>query len=494
MTRKSWCKHPPATRAPREDSGVSTVLGAVLMFGLFVITLVTVQVQFVPVWQHEREAGLMHDVMTQVGALKSGMDRQVGNQTNVPVTQAIPLKAPGGLGFFREKDLAGQLSFAPAAAGAGLSLSANQLMIQSQNGVNLYGLSEQWTTISGGTIGSVTAVRHLRIRVIDPACVASTTCQDPSTVSLAMTDANGNCAGRIDIVDSVAGSDRTIQARIFGPRSTPAATCAPQPITIHDTDAKKQTNPPYYYLDAFDPELQFRAVLAAAVYPLSLTFTTVGIQGDYTMVYDSLSGGSGVGGSGQLVQPYARTNPSGHIEVRKLNNRYPGQTYTLEYGAVILEQADGCGMVMPPQFSISSSTTQTSLAWSVPTLAGAGNSIQGAGTATVTSTPGERSFLLASAPRLNFTLTTEHAYQWAQFWDQTLSAAGLTGNVALAGTACEPGTSTCSTAALQYTICMSPTRATLNLYGPTTAPASTLHDIFLSFQQEPLAIELKATG
>lgn len=478
----------------QDETAVSNVLGAILVFGLFVVTLVSIQTEFAPVWQKQRESDLMQDVLRQMGTLKSGLDRQVGNQTNVPVSHTLPLQGTQGFAILQEDSLPGTLAFLPSAPGTGVTLTSPQLTMLSADGLNLYGLAEQWTTITGGTIAGVTRIAHLRLRLVDPACVSNNNCNDPAIAALTMTDANGKCAGRIVIVDSVAGSDRTVEAQIYGPRSPPAGTCPDTPLTIQDTDAKKQTNPPYYYLDAFDPEFQFRAVLAAATYPVSITMTTSGgIAADYTIVYDSVSGGSSQGGAGPVIPNYSSLTPSGSLTLQKMNQRYPSQTYTLEHGAIIIDQADGCGMVVPPSFSVSTSSTQTRVGWSIPGMTGSPNRMTGADAATVISFPGARRIVEALAPQLTFTLRTDHPYQWATFWDQELKQAGLTGNTAIAGTSCDPGTTNCS-AGLQYSICMTPTTATLTLYGPTSSPSSTLNDLHLTFQAEPLTIELQATG
>ena len=464
----------------RRDEGVSTVLGAVLVFALFIITLVTIQTQFVPVWQKQRESGLMDNVAQQFGALKAGLDQQVGNVTLVPVSTAMPLKADEGFAFFSQASLPGTVTFSPAATGQGIAVSSSQLTIQQQNGFDLWGLSETWTTATG-SIAGITDIEHLRLRVVDPENQAG------GDMSFTLTDANGKCAGKLQIAIFTSGSDRTIEDRVFGPQSPLAATCSATPITIRDTDAKKQTSPAYYYLDAFDRDLQFTAVLAAATYPVTAALVQNTLSGDYTMVYDSLTGGQHVGGTGLVVPNYAKTTAAGTLKVTKTNQQFPEQTYTLEYGALILDQPDGSAMVVAPQFQATATAVQTAIGWSVPALVGSPNAITGSSSATITSTPGARTFLTALAPRLTFTINTVHPALWSSFWDAQLVAAGLTGNVAAAGAACTGAT-------VQYSICTTASTATLNVFGPTAAPASTANDLFLNFQSADLGVTLLATG
>lgn len=470
----------------RDDEGVSTVLGAILMFALLVITLITVQVKFVPVWDKQREQDTMLEVSKQVNILKADLDRLAANQTASGTANQITLSKAQGFTFFQTSNPAvASLTFTPASSGQGLALSSNQLTIMQANGVQLYGLGEEWTAISATTpISSIVNIEHLRLRLVDP--------EDTNSGLLTLTlTSGGNCAGRLQIQVFVeAGSDRTIEDRVYGPTSPPSASCNATPITIRDTDAKKQTDPPFYYLDAFDPELHFASVLAAAAYPVTATLTQSVVVGDYTMVYDIASGGgtTRVGGSGLVIPNYSATFPTGTLSVAHPNQRAVPQTYTMEYGAVILQQSDGAVMTVPPAFTVSTGATQASIAWSFPSLVGANAAINSPGGGTVLgSPPSSRTAYQAFAPRLGFTISTAQPALWVDFWTQTLQAAGFMGSVATQGAAC-------TTATVQFSICSTATSATLNVYGPTATPGSTANDLYFTFQQAAVPIALRPSG
>lgn len=461
----------------RDDAGVSTVLGAVLVLGLFVITLVAVQTQYVPVWDKQREQDLALLLGNQVGTLKADLDRLAGNKTSIPLSDPISLKPQQGFTFLQGSGLAGTVAFTPG-TGTGFQVASNQLTLQQSGGVTLYGLSEDWTSLlPGQTITDVTNILHLRLRVNDPT-------DTDGSMTFTIRTPGGLCQGQLTIlVQTLVGSDRDVQASVYGPATPLAASCNPTAITQRNSDAKKQTAPAFYYIDALDFDLKFAPVLAVASYPATLTLTTTGtfpttpVSSSASIVYDQ-TGGVRVGGGGLVIPNYSSSAAAGALKVVRNNQQVPSQTYTLEYGAVFLEQPDGAAMVVPPLFSVASSATQTAVSWSVPTLQGSTSAITGPHSATLLGIPtGQRLFLDAAAPSLTFTLETTHGALWQSFWDTSLRAVGL------------------STAAGHYTLPPpTATSATLVLYGPTTAPASLTNDLKLTLQQSSISIDLRPAG
>ncbi len=487
------------------EAGVSTVLGAILMFGLLVVTLVMIQTQFVPVWDKQREEDTMLDVSKQVNTLKSDLDRLAGNQSATPISNHVSLAKPQGFTFFQgSSNQLGTLSFAPPVAGSGMTVSSNQLTVQNQNGRQFFGIAEEWEGVGPGvTIPAIDSIVHMRLRLVDPSCegYAGHSCPDPSTMTIVMTDRNGMCAGKIVLIDTEqSGSDNNIEAKIYRANNPIATTCddsldtlRPNPITLMNWNQKKQLNPPFFYVDAFDPTLHFDSVLAAAAYPLSVVMTLApgGVQGDYTIVYDTTSGGGStrVGGGGLVIPNYSATFPLGTLSVQQPNSRAPTQNYYMEYGAVFLEQpGQGAAMVVPPLFTASTTTTQTSVQWSFPALSGNANQVTAAGGGIVLASPtGQHTTYEASAPSLVFAITTSYPALWASYWQGTMELAGMTGDV-------EAVDVPCSTGGVQYSICSTATTATLTLYGPVTAGASTADDLFFRFNEGGVAIQLRPAG
>jgi hypothetical protein len=474
----------------RDERAVSSVLGAILMFGLLVLTLVLVQTRFVPVWEKQREEDGMMLLAGQAAAIKSDLDRLASNQTSVPLSDPVTLLPQQGFTFFTTKTLPGTATFAPAAAGTGFSLVSNPLTILQQGGTPLYALNEDWTTfLVGQSKTNVQDIVHLRLRINDPT-------DADGSLTLTMTNAAGSiCYGRLEIlVQTLIGSDRNVQISVFGATAPPSASCNATPITIHNEDAKKQTAPAFTYVDAFDPELQFGPVMAAATYPLTVSLAGSGtlpntpVPSSATIVYDDASG-TRVGASG-IPTNYNTVFPSGTLSVGRTNNQFPAQTYTVEYGAVILDQPDGSAMAVPPAFHIASSQRQTGLDWSFAALSGSSNSVTGGRSATTVFTPtGARTALEAVAPQIAFTLSTTHGALWKSYWDQTLQLAGLT-----------PGSYTPVAPCLvltpgpQYRVDVTATSATLTVFGPCPAAGDTTNDLSLTFQQAAVNVVLRPSG
>jgi hypothetical protein len=468
-----------------DDKGVSAVLGAVLMFGLFVATLAMVQVQFVPVWAKEKEAALATNLANELAQINADMGRQVGNASAAAMTDPLTLGSEG-FSFFSQAAQPATVQFAPTAGG--LSIASNQITIQEQQGVDLSVLGEEWRTVGATTsVTSVQDIEHLRIRI-----VSDTGEKKPFSrgdyVNLEITDADGAYAGayrgyihnaKDDLLVRITKADRTdIYDQPFI-----------SDIITKDFDA--------VWLDTLDVSIPFEPILTAAKAPYSLTLTSffakalpAAVHADFSIVYDQVVGGTTqrVGGQGVVIPNYVRAGPGGALSVALPNQQLPEQTYTLEYGALLLDQPDGSAMVVPPTFDVVAGVTQVRIAWSLPGLGGQANSISGSDKASVTLAPAGSSLSLgALAPRLTFAIATTHPGLWASFWDGKLAMAGLSGNVTAQG-------APCSTALHHYTICTTATTATLNIYGPTRDPASTANDLFLSYRVTDVNVHLKSSG
>ena len=466
----------PSGRSQRmraDEKGVSAVLGAVLMFGLLVAALAMIQVQFVPVWQAQKEANLSTTVSNQLAQLNADMGRQVGNASAAGISDPLTLAAPG-FTFFSGNTDPGTVSFTPVADG--ITVSSNQLTIQQQGDVQYYGLGETWTPIAGGTITDIDNVLHLRLRIdMGPAY------DDGDTATLTITDADGDFAGKAVVTFLEFPSEDALEVRTYNAANNELSS---------DAEAYfQQAAFNFIYFDLLDSTLLFRDVIAASEPPFSITVSDVGLLADYTIVYDtSQGGGSRVGGGGIVVDDYERSSPGGYLRVTRPNRELPQQTYTLEYGAILLDQADGSAMVVPPPFDVSVSGTQVLVTWSVPGPSGQANAISGSSQVNVNLSPvGTGNSVSGVAPRLTFTLVTEHPSLWAAFWDGRMVDASLTGNVAVQG-------APCSAAQFHYTVCTTSGTATLNVYGSDMDPNSTLDDLFLTFKETDVNVELRASG
>jgi hypothetical protein len=80
------------------QSAVSNVVGGILFFALVVTLFIVIRVNFVPVWEAEREADHMETVQGQFAQIKADVDRMVANRTQAGVSDPITLSRTTGSG------------------------------------------------------------------------------------------------------------------------------------------------------------------------------------------------------------------------------------------------------------------------------------------------------------------------------------------------------------------------------------------------------------
>lgn len=450
-----------------DERAVSNVLGAILIFGLLVLTLVMIQVRFVPVWDRDKEAAHMQLVGNQLGQIKSDLDRLADNRTQVPLSDPLNLKASsGGFRFFSSHRLPSTLELAPAGAGQGLRLSTSQANVLSLNGQQVFAGSESWTqVVAGNTLDSVGTVQNLRLRITNPASWST-----GDSVNLVVTNATGAYAGKIVVTNFDHGDSYSLRFETFA-RSSPTI-----PVTITEDTFDKKSPPTYQYVDLLRQDLQFRQVLALSTAPLTVTLNRNNLNVDYTAAYTVVNAGGGstqVGGGGVLIPGFSRSLSSGILRIQSNNQHFIDQTYTVEHGAVILSQPDGASMYIPPTFEARLIAGVTDLRWVLPAIQGSGMTLSGPATATLAMTPGTPQSFLATMPRLDVTLTTAHGAVWAQYWSNVLQAAGL-----------QFGT--------QFTVASNTTSATLTILGIQAQPSSTVDDVVVTFLASQLTITPRA--
>ncbi|MHB8634352.1 MAG: hypothetical protein ACYDBQ_10400 [Thermoplasmatota archaeon] len=465
----------------RDELGVSSVLSAILMFGLFAVVMVRVQAAYVPQWDLERESTFMTAAGNQMATIEKDLTR-IGLGSPTPVADAVTLSAPSGLTWFAGPSPPASLSFLPS-SGQAFSLTSPNLNVATVNGAPLYVLGESWSAVgSGAAANQIADVAHLRLRLDNPTA-------NPGTLAFMVRDANGKCAGALNITASVqAGASFDILTQVYGPTTPPSAVCpgspAGTPLTQEDTDWKKQLVPAFFFVDLAEPALQFSPLFANAVTPTSFTLSQSGIQAEYTAVYDTVSSGgtTRVGAGGISIPNYSLTLPAGVLRFSKVNNRFPSQNYSFEYGAMILEQPEGAVMASPPPLTIFSTSTLSVLSWG---YAGAtGPSATRIGTpATVHLTPGAVHTVIGSAHAITIGLTTSHAALWQSYLASKMAAAGVqSGSPGLLCLilACPPS----------YTLSTTGNTVTLSLVGSTALLDNSSPHVQLTLQEADVAVAI----
>lgn len=472
MTRatKPWIR-PPGPGRP-DDVAVSNVIGAIMVFGLMVMTLVTIEVRFVPVWDREKEAGLMQQVSNQFGIAKSDMDRLADNRSFVPVTTPVTLGVEGGFDFFSNPTVPAALAYTTSPAGTGFSASSPQLRILERNGQPVFAGAEDWIQIVSGTsVTDVGGIAHLRLRIASPESYST-----GHSTTFNVLDSSNAFHGAIRVTNIDHGSTYTYEFRTF------AASSQTTPVSIIQENFDKKNPPAYLYFDLLRDTYQFNDVLAQAPRPFVVNLERNGMQSEYTMAYDVVAPDGGVtqvGGGGVVVPNFQSALPGGSVTLASRNQQFVRQTYVLEYGAVIVAQPDGSVMRAAPQFTSRLTAGQLRLDWVVPSLAGSSSSLSGPTQAGITVAPGAQGLdLVATGAQLTFTLATNYGAVWAQYFTTELQRAGLTSAGA------QP----------QFTVSSTATSVTLQVFGVQSSPSSTVDDIFVKVRAKALPTFVHAGG
>ena len=73
------------------NEGVVGIVVAVLIIGLFVIIITTIQTVYVPLWMEQKEAEHMEDIANQFSMLKYAIDTQLVTEKPIPISTSIKL-------------------------------------------------------------------------------------------------------------------------------------------------------------------------------------------------------------------------------------------------------------------------------------------------------------------------------------------------------------------------------------------------------------------
>lgn len=447
----------------RDDAAVSSVIGAILVTGLLVISLITVRTVYVPVWKEQAERAEMDLVATQLGQIKADLDRHVGNR-NASAVAATLLLGQQRTGLFMDQGLPNQVSFEPG--GKGVGIHANRMRILVQNGSATASVNESWEDVPGSdTITNVSRVHHLRLRID---CVGG--CESTGdNIVISITDADGNFAGDFRVQQTSDPPDNFLNIRT---RDADGDVLVDQPTAFFGT-----TSVSPFWVWANDPTWRFDQVLAAAKKPMTLTVTENGLEGDIAITYTEEDADGNqvlVGGGGPVEEPFRRAFPGGALTYRSLNSQFVNQDWVLENGALVLDQSGSAVLRVPPHMQGALVGNRTSLTFLLPSLQGAATATAGQGSVSVTTTAGSRFDVQGEVPRFSVNVTTDYPALWARHWNDTMEAAGLS-----------------DVAPSHFNVTTGSTWANVTVFGTTTDPASTDYDITVTFRRTAVHMAIR---
>lgn len=462
---------PVRTRFRDDDEGVSVVLGAILIAGLLVTVLATVQLNHVPVWVEQAEAEHAESLVGQLAAMKGEVDRQTGNRSAIPVTHPFTMqrdrvnlldsgRLPARMTFESEGTTAASLSaLGPVVTSTDFTIKSNKMLIIERNGQAVASTDEDaWEEI--GATDSVTNISEtfsLRLRID-----SVSNDHDGDWLEIRCTDADGGGCGifRVYVVEHPSGYDVNVRV-----------TDAAGNVLYDQGDAYFLQDPRSpYWVDTFANEYRWEPLLQKAKVPYRLDMVESGLTGDFLISYsEAIVTDDGtesllVASAGELQDDFSDTiDGGGRFIVDTRYSHHPQQRFVYENGAVILDQLDGEVMKIAPHFSARLVGDILTLDITSPVLDGDDRTVQGADTITVQTDTQRASSLLAFAPRFSVNYTTAYPTVWTDHWSERLDAAGL--SIGLG----------------EYAVSSGANWANVTVYGKTTAVASEEYDLLVGF-------------
>ncbi len=448
-------RHARSRSLRTDDSGVAIVVGAVLLVGLLVASLATVNQLYVPKWEEDKEAAHMQEVMSQFAALKAVLDQQASNRTAGTVANPISLGTQSS-GFFSLPDVADSLRFKKGTTSVEVE-SPNLLVLQA-DGTSTSGSQEEWEGVEENTtVEDVEEIRSFRLR-IDCIGVLPSGCanDDGDSITVEVREAGGSFAGDFRVMVKDYPSGYTVNFRV---RNADGTVVYDQGESYFNQDEQEP-----YWVNLLQDDFRFDRVLDSAETPFNVSLVESGLTGEYSLTYvQKTEDGDSVlvGGGGDAIANYTRTFNGGRLMYESSNRHFPDQTLILENGGLILTQSGRSVFRVSPDFSVNLVGNRTDLRLTVPVTTGPESGLSGSRTYTVETTPQITRSLQGQTARYYVNITTEYADVWADMWEEELRGAGL-----------DPA---------WYDVTVTPTQAQLMLEGSSTEPG--YRDITVRFGQ-----------
>ncbi len=435
------------------------MLGAVLLIAIGITFLATVQIEYKPRWDEDRESRHFDGVLTQFSDLKAETEKQAVNRSLAPVASPMNLVPPKGSGFFGETLATGSLAF--RASTITTTSFAPTLTVIEKNGRTLGLLNEQWVSSGGSSVvEGIDRIDSLRLRFTGPN-VDKLEFKKNAYAELEVTDADGNFAGsfRTYIPDKdkhdmwvkvVTATGEILIDQEYAP----------------DLKYKEHNK---FWVDALDPSWPFHQLLQAtkAPYSFELTYDFPELDPnkwpavEYSVAYikQTQSGDEvyvGGGGSASIITNYQNVRTGGRLSYNIEYQQYPTSEIVLENGALIVSQAEGASMVLEPHFQIERSGTETLLNIVSPIYKGSSDDLGGRKSASIVTAGRTSDQIFGLTPEFRYTIETDYPDIWVDFLDNQFKGAGMT----------SPD---------QYIIVKLPGAVQVNVYG--TSNSATVNDV-----------------
>jgi hypothetical protein len=403
----------------RDDTrGVSVMVGALLLVGIFVATMVTIRVAYVPVWEEDREASTSRMVERELGILKAELEHLTMAGDGLPSVHQVTLSRPSESAF--------RLPMIPSTieyidGNRVFRVSAPEFTVHHDNKTDHTRLNETYDTVGAGgaTLFDIYELIHLRVRIDE---VRSGAAYNNSHAQVQVFDKAGDAAGRIMVRIDDSGPGFRVIYETFDRWDTLVHT---RSIGYMDGQILSP-----YFIDIEDPALRFNEILKATPGPYRLETTHTFPVGSVTQAFSYKQfgiGGEIVRASGGKTETGYHWESFGGTLLYDAQNRYFVENgWRIEHGGLILVQSDGVLMHQGPRMDVGivrDNILRVSIV--LPHFIGDGTSVSGSGSSALRLEPHAHHRLSGEADRLDLNLTTAHPTAWGAYFDQVMKKAGL---------------------------------------------------------------------
>ncbi|MGB1697521.1 MAG: hypothetical protein ACPHK8_03895 [Thermoplasmatota archaeon] len=405
-----------------KQDAVSNIIGVILLLGILSVFLVVIRVDWVPEWEEAKDARMTEDVEQQLSQISLAVQSDHPSPAVYPVDLSratsfwVPVQIPASIGF--EPDVVqGQLDM--------------QFQALSRNGQSALVADPGWSSLSSAT---AERVEWLRVRIPDVAGAAGNT-------TITFTDNNGPL-GTIDI-----GRDNGLELRLLVGGN------------VVDTDHVASDGSSKPHIANLLTDLETQGILAGASGPIQINIAN-GLGAQFSWALES---GGVVEASAGSVSAWQPSFAGGRLFVDLPHTELIDQRFSLENGALVLDQADGSVVRIPAGLVIENGAVQ--FHWS--NLTGPVETASDSRTLGVQVVETSSRSATGWTDAFTYQFQTPNPEAWAAAWQQQFAEAGIPSS--------------------QYTIATTSSLVTLTYDGPA---ADASRDIYVSWTQRNYQLDI----
>lgn len=372
----------------KSDNAQVGVIVAILLAALLAIILVIIQVEYVPQWMNDKEAGHMETVRNQFAVLKSNID------TLCIAGQSTPMSSPIKLGSERISYFASSRSFGSLNI---LSYDNSNFNIQITSPDGKIEETFSSTHIQNGSMGNITHLSFFELNISDVS--------DGEDFSVRVNDSETEVSmGSIEV--------NVIDTKITLTTKNSTETIYDQPIATGISGGN-------YRINLLNPDYKLYRIIGSNN-PYNVISSI-----PFTLQLNASGGGTyEIEGKRFNDTSFPKTYSVGTIKYSANNAYFPDQSYLYESGAVMINQSVGSAMVLPPSFSSPSSPIQRaniSLSIINVTSGGGKDSASGYGTYSVKTDFGCINQVHLRGTYVNFTINTDYPEAWFRYLNKSFN-------------------------------------------------------------------------